>query len=104
MPTPEMPQLANLMQIAMPVQDIESSEAFSRHTLGMRFLSLAGNLAFFDLDGVRLVIEVPEDAVFEKHASVLYFRVPSVEDAHAALLAKNVDFVAAPHVVHRDER
>ena len=36
--------------------------------------------------------------------SVLYFRLPNVDEAHAALLARGVDFVTAPHVVHRDER
>ena len=104
MTTPAMPQLANLMQIAMPVLEIERAVAFYRDTLGVRFLFQAGNLAFFDLDGVRLLVEVPEDAAFARHGSVLYFRVPSVEDTHAALLARGVDFVAAPHVVHRDER
>ena len=102
--TSGMPQLGNLMQIAMPVQDIERAVAFYRDTLGVRFLFQAGNLAFFDLDGVRLLVEVPEDAEFAKHASVLYFRVPSVEDAHAALIARGVNFEAGPHVVHKDER
>ena len=104
MTTPGLPPMGNLMQIAMPVQDIERAVAFYRDTLGVPFLFQAGNLAFFNLDGVRLMIEVPEDAAFAKHASVLYFRVPSVEEAHAALLAKGVNFEAGPHIVHRDER
>ena len=99
-----MPQLGSLMQIAMPVEDIERAVAFYRDTLGLKFLFQAGSLAFFDLDGVRLMIEVPEDAEFAKHASVLYFCVPNVEEAHEALLARNVDFASAPHVVHKDER
>ena len=96
--------LSSLLQLSMPVVEIERAVAFYRDTLGVRFLFQAGNLVFFDLDGVRLLVEVPEDAAFARHGSVLYFRVPNVEEAHAALLARGVDFVTAPHVVHRDER
>ncbi len=84
MTTPPLPPLGALMQIAMPIHEIERAVAFYRDTLGLRFLFQAGNLAFFDLDGTRLMIEVPEDAEFAKHASVLYFRVPDVQVAAEA--------------------
>ena len=95
--------LSSLLQLSMPVQDIDRAVAFYRDQLGARFPFQTGTLGFFDLDGVRLLVEVPEDRA-ARHGSVLYFRVPSVEAAHAALLARGVDFVAGPHVVHRDER
>jgi catechol 2,3-dioxygenase-like lactoylglutathione lyase family enzyme len=35
-------------------------------------------------------------------ASPLYFRVRNIAAAHEALAARGVEFVGAPHVVHRD--
>ena len=95
--------LSSLLQLSMPVQDIDRAVAFYRDQLRARFLFQAGTLGFFDLDGVRLMLAVPEGEG-GAGGSVLYFRVPNVEEAHAALLARGVDFVTAPHVVHRDER
>lgn len=45
-------------QIAVPVTDIQRAIAFYRDTLGMRFLFQAPpDLAFFDLSGVRLLLD-----------------------------------------------
>lgn len=96
--------LSSLLQIAMPVQDIDRAVAFYRDQLGVKFLFRAGNLAFFDLDGVRLLVEVPEDAEFRHPGSVLYFRVPEIGVAHAALRARGVEFITEPYMIHRDDR
>ena len=104
MTEPPPPALSALLQIAMPVRDIERAVAFYRDALGMRFLFQAGNLAFFDLDGVRLLVEVPEDPAFAHPGSVLYFRVPEIAGAYAALRARGVAFLEGPRVIHRDER
>ena len=52
--------LSSLLQISMPVRDIDRAVAFYRDVLGARCLFQAGTLAFFDLDGVRLMLAVPE--------------------------------------------
>jgi catechol 2,3-dioxygenase-like lactoylglutathione lyase family enzyme len=96
--------LSALLQIAMPVKDIERAVAFYRDMLGVPFLFGAGNLAFFDLDGVRLMLDIPEDKQFDHPGSILYFRVPDVRARHAELLARGVSFLDEPHVVHRDDR
>ena len=84
MATPAMPQLGNLMQIAMPVQDIERAIAFYRDTLGVRFLFQAGNLAFFDLDGVRLMIgHCPDDKRAAEIGSHSWFGYVEVDDVGA---------------------
>ena len=95
--------LSSLLQLSMPVQDIDRAVAFYRDQLGARFLFQAGTLGFFDLDGVRLMLAVPEGGGGEG-GSVLYFRVPDVHAAYAVLGERGVTFVGEPHVVHRDDR
>lgn len=94
--------LSSLLQLSMPVRDIDRAVAFYRDRLGARFLFQAGTLGFFDLDGVRLMLAVPEGSGGEG-GSVLYFRCPDVPAAHEVLRARGVTFEADPHVVHRDD-
>ncbi len=92
-----------LLQIAMNVKDIDRAVAFYRDVLGLPFLFQAGNLAFFDVNGVRLMLDIPEDKRFEHPGSVLYLRVPDIHASHAALVAKGVTIEGeGPHIVHRD--
>jgi catechol 2,3-dioxygenase-like lactoylglutathione lyase family enzyme len=92
-----------LMQIAMPVKEIGRAVAFYRDVLGLPFLFQAGNLAFFDLGGVRLMLDIPEDQRFEHPGSPLYFRVADIQAGHARLVSKGVRTEPeGPHVVHRD--
>lgn len=99
-------RLSNLLQIAVRVRDVDRAITFYRDTLGVPFLFRAGNLAFFDLDGVRLLLDIPEDGggEFDHPGSILYFRVPSVPEAYESLKARGVAFVSDPHVVHKDDR
>ena len=99
-------RLSSLLQIAVRVHNVDRAVAFYRDVLGLPFLFRAGNLAFFDLDGVRLLLDIPEDAggEFDHAGSILYFRVPDVPAAHASLKARGVEFVSDPHIVHRDDR
>jgi len=95
-------QLGRIGQIAMPVKDLGRAVAFYRDKLGMKFLFEAPPaLAFFDCGGVRLMLDVPEDRQFLRHGSVLYFTVPDVKAAYEALHGSGVEFVDAPHVIHR---
>lgn len=94
--------LGPLMQINMPVKEIEPAVAFYRDTLGLPFLFQAGNLAFFDCDGVRLLVDVAEQEEFSHPGSVLYFRVDDIHEACEAYRAKGLQFVSEPHVVHSD--
>ncbi len=94
-------ELGPLMQINMPVKEIEPAVAFYRDTLGLPFLFQAGNLAFFDCGGVRLLVDVAESEEFAHPGSVLYFRVEDIQAAYAELQAKGVEFVSEPHVVIR---
>ena len=93
--------LATIGQIMIPVRDAERAAAFYRDALGMRFLFAFPHMAFFDADGIRLYLAEPEAPDFRGRAT-LYFRVPDIAAAVAALEARGVVFTHPPHVVHRD--
>lgn len=89
-----------LGQVSRMVRDIAASTAWYRDVLGLSHLYSFGDLAFFDLGGVRLYLQQGEAAGGE---SLLYFRVDDLAAAHAALLGRGVTFVTEPHMVHRHE-
>ena len=91
--------LAQIEQIAMPVKDIERAQAFYQSKLGMNFLFRAGDLVFFDCDGVRLLLSLPEDEESANHASIIYFKVEDIHQAHQILIQRGVAFVDAPHLI-----
>lgn len=97
---PAQPGVTGLGQVSLLVRDAAAAEAFYREVLGLRHLFTFGTLAFFDLDGVRLFLGEPEDGTW-RPGSVLYLRVPDIEAAHGALVARGVAFDAAPHLIHR---
>jgi DNA-binding CsgD family transcriptional regulator/catechol 2,3-dioxygenase-like lactoylglutathione lyase family enzyme len=90
-------QLGPIGQIGRSVSNIAASETWYREVLGLPHLYTFGKLAFFDLGGVRLLLE--EGTVLPQ--SVLYFRVPDIRSAHAGLLERGVHFESAPHLIHR---
>ena len=92
--------LSTIGQIGVSVSDVARSVAFYRDTLGMKFLFQVPNLAFFDCAGVRLMLSVAE-RVGETYASILYYKVPDIQVAHAALLERGVTFDDEPHMIAR---
>ena len=91
--------LNQIGQIAIPVTDVERAVAFYRETLGMRFLFQAPpGLAFFDLSGVRLMLDGPAKAQ-AGNASVIYYKVTDIHAAFTTLLKRAVQFEAEPHRV-----
>lgn len=76
---------------------MERAVAFYRETLGMRFLfQAAPGLAFFDLDGVRLMLDGPARSDAGK-GSVIYYSVEDLEGAFATLSERGVRFEREPH-------
>ena len=53
--------ISQIGQIALPVRDVDRSEAFYETLLGLRRLFRFGDLLFFDCAGVRLLIEKAQD-------------------------------------------
>jgi predicted enzyme related to lactoylglutathione lyase len=94
--------LGTIGQIHVSVSDVDRAVAFYRDVLGMTFLfQVPGQpMAFFDCDGVRLYLGRPETPEFRSNP-VLYFDVPDIDEAFAALGDRGVEFRDEPHVVHR---
>ncbi len=88
-----------LGQIAISVKDVVGATRFYRDVLGLQFLFEFPGLAFFDLDGVRLMLTTPSKPEFDHSASILYFRVDDIRARHAELRSKGVAFDDAPHLV-----
>lgn len=91
--------LSHIGQIAVNAHDMERATAFYRDTLGMKHLFSVPRMAFFDCDGVRLMLGIPEEPQFDHPSSVLYFRVDNIQGTHAALAGRGVRFMGQPHVV-----
>ena len=93
--------LSQIGQIAINVHDTGRAVAFYRDQLGIRFLFSAGQLAFFDAGGIRLMLTPPEKPEFDHLSSILYFKVPDIKQAHATLTERGVKFEDAPHMIAR---
>jgi methylmalonyl-CoA/ethylmalonyl-CoA epimerase len=92
--------LRHIEQVAIPVRDLARATAFYRDTLGMKFLFEAPpHLVFFDCDGVRLALSISSDAMYDPPGSILYYRVPAIEAAHAELVERGVEILQGPHRV-----
>jgi len=96
--------LGAIGQIHVSVTDIDRAVAFYRDVLGVPFLfRVPGQpMAFFDCDGVRLYLGVPESPEF-RSSPVLYFTVDDVHEAYTALAQRGVEFRDEPHLVNRTE-
>jgi len=94
--------IESLGQVALTVRDVQRSTAFYRDALGLPFLfAPAPTLAFLTIGDVRLMLSAPEGEFSPGAGSVLYLRVADIEAEHAALSARGVSFVDAPHLVAR---
>lgn len=93
--------ITRLGQLCINVHDVGRATAFYRDKLGLTFLFAAGQLAFFDCGGVRLMLSPPERPEFDHRSSILYFAVPDIKAAHRQMLAASVHFEDEPHFLAR---
>ena len=91
--------LGTISQISRTVQNIEEAKSWYSEVMGLKHLYTFGNLAFFDCDGVRLFLSEAEDSSASE--SIIYFKVADVRAAHAELVKRGVEFLGAPHMIHR---
>ncbi len=94
-------QINKIGQIAINVHDTTRAVEFYRDTLGLKLLFTAGQLAFFDCGGVRLMLSPPEKPEFDHPSSILYFKVDDIQSAYDRLLQRGVKTEDKPHVVAR---
>jgi catechol 2,3-dioxygenase-like lactoylglutathione lyase family enzyme len=95
------PTLRQIGQIRIQVTDVDRAVAFYRDALGIPFLFAFPGMAFFDIDGVRLMLVEPEGRAFGGE-SAIYYRVDDIGQAVKTLEGRGVTFDDQPHVVHRD--
>ena len=87
------------------VRDLEAGRRFYRDTLGFEE-------TYFDSDGrwsrlARRGMEIglaegePEDGKRQPSGSVLYFQVADIQEAHASLAARGVEFIQPPRFITR---
>lgn len=91
--------LSRLGQLSMNAKDLDRATAFYRDVLGARFLFGVPKMSFFDLEGIRLMLAVPEGAEHDHPGSVLYFSVEDLEGAHGIMAERGVAFETPPHLV-----
>jgi methylmalonyl-CoA/ethylmalonyl-CoA epimerase len=94
--------LSQIGQIAINVRDLDRAVAFYRDVLGLRLLfQVPPKMAFFDCNGVRLMLDIPEDAELSHPASILYYKVDDLHASWAALREHGADLRQEPNLVAR---
>ena len=102
MPTTDL-RLGPLGQVSMHIRDVARAEQFYGDTLGLPHVFTFGDLAFFDLGGVRLYLQRSDDEKW-RSSSCLYFLVDDIHAAWDALKAKGVHTTGAPHNIYTDDQ
>jgi DNA-binding CsgD family transcriptional regulator/catechol 2,3-dioxygenase-like lactoylglutathione lyase family enzyme len=92
-------RLGRISQISRTVRNIQESQRWYSEVLGLEHLYTFGNLAFFDCDGIRLFLS--EAKYSGGPESIIYFNVSDIRSAHAELTKRGVEFLGAPHMIHR---
>lgn len=91
--------LSSIGQINIPIHDIDRAVEFYRDSLGMKYLFQVPKMAFFDCQGIRILLGVPENKTDDHPSSIIYFKVEDILAATAALLDRGVVFEGEPHLV-----
>jgi DNA-binding CsgD family transcriptional regulator/predicted enzyme related to lactoylglutathione lyase len=91
--------IGSIGQISRSVRDIDESQSWFSTVLGIPHLYTFGKLAFFDCGGTRLMLTAEADAAASE--SILYFAVADITAALDSLRSRGVDFISAPHLIHR---
>lgn len=98
--SPEALGLTQILQVSVPVSDVDRAIAFYRDTLGMRFLFKAPpGLGFFDCGGIRVMLDAPARAQSRNYSSVLYYKVPDIKRARQELGNRGAVFLEEPHLI-----
>lgn len=89
----------SLRQVAQHVEDLDRAVAFYRDTLGLSLIARFDppGLAFFDLDGTRLLLE--EGAP----SALLYLDVDAIDQSVVDPRDSGVTIETEPHIIFRDD-
>src|SRR5690242_2270101 len=93
----------NLVQVGLTCRDLDRARSFYRDTLGLPLLFEAGNMLFFQLDGLRLMVGKEIKADTPIGGSVIYFDAPDIDALGTALEAKGIKFLGPAVIVQQTE-
>lgn len=91
--------IRNIRQVSIPVHGIDRAVAFYRDVLELPFLFSAPNMAFFDCNGLRLLLSIPENDRYDHPSSTLYFQVDDIRESYEILVEQGVKTLGEPHVI-----
>ncbi|MDQ0157817.1 VOC family protein [Robertmurraya andreesenii] len=86
-------------QIGVPVKDLNRAVDFYKEKLGLSLLFNTDRMAFFESNGLRLMLSLPEKDEFSHSSSVIYFQVHNIKATYDHLVDNKVIFIDEPHVV-----
>jgi len=95
----EMKRIQSVGQIGIPVKELDRAIHFYKEKLGLSLLFNTDSMAFFDCNGLRLLLTLPEKDEFIYSSSIIYFQVENLSMTYEDLVNKNVTFIDEPHVV-----
>ncbi len=95
--------ISGVHQLALSVSDLDDGEAFYGDVLGLPLVARFDppGLAFFDLDGPRLMLDGSATDVADP-AGVVYLCTDDVQGEAARLRAQGIEILGEPQLVHRD--
>ena len=94
-----MTNLISINQIGIPVKDINRAILFYKDLLELPLLFNTDTMAFFDCDGIRLMLSLPEKKQFTNASSVLYFQVDDITQNYNQMKNKGISFIDKPHAI-----
>lgn len=86
-------------QIGVPVKDLERAIHFYKDQLNLPLLFNTDTMAFFECNGLRLLLSLPEKDEFANASSVIYFQVDQIKNTYEKFLRDGVTFIDEPHLV-----
>lgn len=95
--------LGKIGQISITVKDLDRAVEFYRYRLGIKYVFAAPGMAFFDCEGISLMLAIPESEEFDHPASIIYFSVQDINLAYEELSAREVEFIGKPHLIVKME-
>jgi catechol 2,3-dioxygenase-like lactoylglutathione lyase family enzyme len=92
-----------LVQVGLTCRDLDRARAFYRDTLGLPLLFEGGNMLFFQLEGLRLMVGLAHKPDQPIGGSLVYFDAPDMAALGAALEARGVRFLGPAVTVQETE-
>ena len=91
--------MTGLRQVAQRAEDLDRAVHFYQETVGLRLIASFDppGLAFFDLDGVRLLVERGAPS------ALLYLETEDIDARVESLRGAGVTIESEPHMIFRDD-